>query len=132
MESLHYSNRESTYTIHCAFPSNFITDSFIEEQIKKPELTKRLEGTLGPISSLQNRFPSATKIALIIIDGVKRGDFAICDSSFESNVFWANMVGMSPKRGWGIVDSILGVLGGCFLGPVTRWYFDSLCKEDGK
>lgn len=132
MEVLRYSNSAVTYKIHCAFPSNFISESFIEEQERKPALTKRIEGTTGAISELEKKFPSAEKMAGKILAGVQSGDFAVCDDSVESGLFWANMVGTSPKRGWGVVDSLYAFVVGLFVWPVLRRYFDSLCRADGE
>jgi len=89
MEALRYSGPASTYTIHCAFPSNFLTRSFFQEQGKKPEVTKRIEGTTGSVAELEKKFPSAQKVAGQIIEGVTRGDFALCDDSMESALFFA-------------------------------------------
>ncbi|KOS39072.1 hypothetical protein ACN38_g10099 [Penicillium nordicum] len=44
-EVLRYNTPAVNYKVHCAFPANFVTPSFIEEQKYKPELTKRIEGT---------------------------------------------------------------------------------------
>ena len=131
MEALRFSGPASTYTIHCAFPSNFISPAFLEEQKSKPELTKRMEGTTGSMTELEQRFPSAEKIARGIIAGGERGDFAICDDSMESGVLFANMIGPSPKRGLGLIDSLLATVVGLFVWPVLRRRWDSMCKQDG-
>ncbi|KAL9119243.1 MAG: hypothetical protein Q9187_004203 [Circinaria calcarea] len=130
METLRLSSPASTYTIHCAFPSNFITTAFLEEQISKPELTKRIEGTTGTRAELEQRYPSAEQVAQGIIAGVARGDFAICDDSMESGLLFANMIGPSPKRGRGVVDSLLAIVMGLFIWPFLRSRWDKMCKRD--
>lgn len=119
MEALRLSGPASTYTIHCAFPSNFISPAFVEEQKLKPALTKRMEGTMGSIAELERRFPFAEKVAQKIIAGVERGDFVLCDDSMES------------KRGLGVRDSFLAIVVGLFVWPVFRRRWDKMCKEDG-
>lgn len=131
MEALRLSSPATTYTIHCAFPSTFISPAFIEEQKSKPELTKEMEGTMGSMAELEQRFPSAEKVARGIIAGVERGDFALCDDSMESGLLFANMIGPSPKRGYGVIDSVLATIIGLFVWPVIRWRWDKMCKEDG-
>ena len=130
MEALRLSNSGTTYTIHCAFPSTFITPGFIAEQKLKPELTKRMEGTTGSIAELEQRYPSAEKVARGIIAGVERGDFALCDDSMESGLLFANMIGPSPKRGLGVIDSVLATTVGLFVWPVFRRRWDKMCKDD--
>ncbi|CAG8955554.1 hypothetical protein HYFRA_00009508 [Hymenoscyphus fraxineus] len=130
MEALRYSSQVSTYTIHCAFPSNFITESFFEEQKRKPKITKEIEGTLGTVLELRKKFPSAEKVAQQIIKGVSRGEFALCDDSLEGAMFFANMVGPSPKRGLGIVDSIFAILVGFFVWPNLRRIWERKLKRE--
>ena len=131
MEALRLSGPASTYTIHCAFPSNFISPAFLEEQKSKPELTKRIEGTTGSTAELERRFPSAEKVAKGIIAGVARGDFALCDDSVESSLLFANMIGPSPKRRLGVRDSLLATVVGLLVWPVLRRRWDKMCKDDG-
>ena len=131
MEALRLSGPASKYKIHCAFPSNFISPAFLEEQESKPELTKRIEGTTGSTAELERRFPSAEKVARGIIAGVARGDFALCDDSMESRLLFANMIGPSPKRRLGIRDSLLATVVGLFVWPALRRRWDKMCKGDG-
>lgn len=131
MEALRYSCSASTYTVHSAFPSNFITDTFLQEQEKKPLLTKRIEGTTGSVEELQKKYPSAEKVAAQIVAAVARGDFVICEDSFDSVLLFSNMIGPSPKRGLGIVDSFLAILVGLIVWPIVRRRWDALCRQDG-
>ncbi|KAF2838261.1 putative short chain dehydrogenase/ reductase [Patellaria atrata CBS 101060] len=130
MEVLRHPDKVSTYTVHCAFPSTFITEAFVEEQKMKPELTKRIEGTLAPIEELEKQYPSATRVAEGIIAGVSRGDFAICDDSPDTSYLFASMIGPSPKRGLGVVDTFLAAYAGWFITPRWRRGWEKMCKRE--
>lgn len=129
MEALRYSTPEVTYHIQCAFPANFISDSFIEEQNCKPQLTKDIEETAADISELRKKLPSAKKVADYIVAKIHSGDFAICDST-GSALLWANMIGPSPKRGLGILDTMMAFLVGLIVWPLLRRQWDAKCKKD--
>jgi 3-dehydrosphinganine reductase len=131
MEALLYSTPMSRYTVQCAFPSNIYTEAFFEEQKNKPELTKKLEGTAGDTAALQKKLPTAQKVANYIVSKGDSTDFAICDST-DSSFLFANMVGPSPKRGLGIVDSFLAVVVQLIVWPLQRRQWDSMCVKDGK
>lgn len=129
MEALVYSTPTLKYSIHCAFPSTFTSDAFFEEQTYKPLLTKQIEGTIGSSEEMMKKHPSAKKMADIVLAGVAKGDFAICDESVESPLLFANMVGVSPKRGFGIYDTFIGVIM-AFAWPLFgRPYWDGLCRK---
>lgn len=130
MEVLRLSGPISNYTIHCAFPANFISPAFLEEQKVKPLLTKRMEGTTGSIADMEKRLPSSRQIARGIIAGVEKGDFAICSDSVGAACLFANMTGPSPKRGLGIVDSILAPIVGLIVWPMLRRWWDEMCRRD--
>lgn len=130
LEATRYSGPISTYTIQCIFANNFITPNFLHEQKSKPELTKRIEGTTGSLSELEKRYPYPEKIAPAIVAAVAKGDFAIMDTQMDTELVWANGVGISPKRGWGIVDSVLGVLMGIFIFPFYRRWWERMCRGD--
>lgn len=132
MEVLRYNNPSINlrYNIHIAFPSNIDTDAFFEEQKKKPQLTKEMEGTAIDPVELRKKLPSAEKVASSIIAGVARGDFALLCDSLESTLLWANMIGPSPKRGFGILDTILAILVGLIAWPIQRRQWDAMCRKD--
>jgi len=96
----------------------------------KPQLTKEIEGTTAPIEELKKRFPSAETVAKQIIVQVGKGEFAIAEDSYESSLLFANMVGPSPKRGWGIFDSFFAVILGLFVWPILRRRFDAMASRD--
>lgn len=134
MEVLRYNCPESTYTIHCAFPADFMSPGFALEQRTKTPLNKKLQG-ISPgtdISQLEARYPSSERIASLVIAAVDHGDFTICPASFASSALFCNMIGPSPKRGWGIMDSLVSVLTGWFVWPILRRRWEALCREDGE
>ncbi|KAI4619196.1 uncharacterized protein J4E87_007784 [Alternaria ethzedia] len=109
MEVMRYSGPKSTYAVQCIFAHNFITPTFLQEQKTKPELTKRIEGTSGELHELEKQFPYAAKIAPEIVANVASGDYAVCDGRFDPQLLWANAMGASPRRGWGIVDTLMAM-----------------------
>lgn len=132
MEVLRYNSPASTYTIHCAFPADFVSPGFILEQKTKTPLTKRIQGLDRPYEELEGRFPSSEKVASLTIAAVDRGEFIICEDSFAASALFTNMTGPSPKRGLGIVDSIMGLLVGWIVWPVLRRRWETMCREDGE
>ncbi|KAF2020601.1 short chain dehydrogenase [Aaosphaeria arxii CBS 175.79] len=131
MEALYYSNPGTKYTIQCAFPSNIMTDAFIEEQKNKPQLTKEMEETNKDLDELKKKLPSAAKVAQYIVSRLNSDDFAICDS-LASELLWSNMIGPSPKRGLGVADSILSFLVGTAIWPFQRRRWDKMCVQAGQ
>jgi 3-dehydrosphinganine reductase len=126
---MRYSSPTSTYSVHCVFPSNITSPQFLAEQSLKPDLTKRREGTNEPIDELAKKVLTA-KVAEGIIRAVERGDFALCDDSLESSLLFANMIRSFPKRGLGVVDSVLSIVIGLFVWPVVRRRWESMCRQD--
>lgn len=132
MEVLRYNCPASTYTIHCSFPADFVSPGFALEQKTKTPLTKRIQGLDCPFEELVKRFPSSEKVASLTIAAVNRGDFIICEDSFSASALFTNMNGPSPKRGLGIVDSLLGLLMGWVVWPVLRRRWEGMCRQDGE
>jgi hypothetical protein len=62
-------------------PSKHQDRRLLEKQKNKRELTKRMEGTECQALELQNKLPSARKVADHIVRNAERTDFAIYDSS---------------------------------------------------
>ncbi|KAL1606526.1 hypothetical protein SLS60_003931 [Paraconiothyrium brasiliense] len=129
MEIMRYSSTTSTYAVHCAFHSNFMSPQFLAEQSLKPALTKQIEGTTAPIDELASKVPTARKVAERIIQGTERGDFALCSDSLDASLLFANMIGPSPKRGFGLVDSALATVMGLFVWPIVRRRWETLCRR---
>lgn len=129
MEALVYSSPARTYSIHSAFPSTFISDAFFQEQKGKPSLTMEIEGTVGTDEDMIKKHPSAEKMADIILSALANGDFAICDKSVESPLLFANMVGVTPKRGWGIWDTIVSIVMAVAWPLFGQKMWDGLCRD---
>ncbi|KAI0193450.1 putative short chain dehydrogenase/ reductase [Astrocystis sublimbata] len=133
MEALRYSCPKSTYSIHCAFPADFVSPGFYLEQKTKTDLSKRIQGLEGKTAEdLQGQFPSSDEMASLILGAVDKGDFIICNDSLGASLLFTNMVGPSPKRGLGILDALSGVLVGWLVWPVLRRRWESWCRDDGE
>jgi 3-dehydrosphinganine reductase len=102
------------------------------EQKTKTSLTKRMQGTDLPLAMLEAKFPTSEKVASLIIAAVDRGDFIICEDSLAASVLFTNMLGPTPKRGWGISDAVLSVVTGWLVWPYLRWKWEGMTREDGK
>lgn len=75
LEVLRHNSARTTYTIHIAFPADFISPGFVLEQDTKPDLTKRIQGTnVATFAQLEEKFPSSEKVAQGIVARVDRGD----------------------------------------------------------
>ncbi|KAK8115466.1 hypothetical protein PG984_011968, partial [Apiospora sp. TS-2023a] len=128
LEAIHYSNTLSQYSVHCAFPGDFVSPGFYLEQGTKPELTKRMQGLAGKsMAELAARYPSSEKVASLIVAAVQRGEFIICEDSLTSSLLFTSMVGPSPKRGWGLLTHWWGVLVNWVVWPVLRRKWETLC-----
>jgi 3-dehydrosphinganine reductase len=102
LEVLLYKEQQ-TIQVHCSYPNTILGDSFTEEQEKKPELCKVLEGSEDPQSGLT---PEA--VAKGIIAGVDRGDHCIT-FDFETHLLLNNMRGPSVPNTF-IWDWLLGFI----------------------
>ncbi|EAS30222.3 oxidoreductase [Coccidioides immitis RS] len=122
----------STYSIHIAFPGDFVSPGFMKEQQTKVALNKTIQGLNHPIEQLKAKFPSSDKVASLIIHAVDRGDFIICEDSMAASVLFANMQGPSPKRGWGVFDALLSPVMNLFVMPYLRWKWEGLTRKDGE
>jgi 3-dehydrosphinganine reductase len=131
LEVLRHDTAESHYSIHCAFPGDFVSPGFMKEQETKVHLNKTIQGLHQPIEKLVAKFPSSEKVASMIIKAVDRGDF-IVTYSLEQHALFANMMGASPKRGWGIVDTLLQPLMSWFVMPYFRRKWECITKKDGE
>lgn len=132
MEVLRYNCSKSLYSIHCAFPADFVSPGFLLEHNTKTPLTKRMQGVDKPVLELQAKFPSSEKVASQIIAAVDKGEFIICEDSFVASLLFTSMIGPSPKRGWGIVDGLLSPIIGWFVWPILRWRWEAMTRQDGK
>ena len=129
---LRYCNSKSTYSIHCAFPADFLSPGFKLEQETKTPLTKRIQGTNLAVAELEAKFPSSENVAALIIAAVDKGDFIICEDSLAASALFTTMIGLSPKRGWGIFDSLLSVMMGWLVMPFFRRKWEGMSREDSE
>lgn len=114
-----------------AFPGDFVSPGFIKEQQTKVHLNKTIQGLHHPLEELTAKFPTSEKVASMIIKAADRGDFAIT-YSLEQHALFANMMGASPKRGLGIVDTLLAPLMSWIIMPYFRWRWESITRHDGE
>jgi 3-dehydrosphinganine reductase len=132
LEMVRYSCAASTYSVHIAFPGDFVSPGFYQEQQTKTALTKRMQGLEGTLDELVARYPSSEQVALGIMDAVNKGEFIICKDSTSASLLFTGMQGPSPKRGFGVFDSVMGVIVGWFVWPLLRRRWDHMCREDGR
>lgn len=132
METLRYCSALSTYSVHIAFPADFVSPGFVEEQKTKTPLTKRIQGTDRSLAELERKFPSSEKVASLVITAVDRGDYIICEDSWAASVLFAGMTGPSPKRGMGIMDAILSPVVTWIVWPYLRWKWEAMTRKDGE
>ena len=88
-----------------------------------------MEGTNKSTQELEKQLPSADEVAQGVITGVEKGDFAICNDSKEGGLLFANMLGPSPKRGIGIVDSIACMATNLVLWPALKRHWEKMIKR---
>jgi 3-dehydrosphinganine reductase len=130
MELLRYSSPSCTYSIHCAFPADFVSPGFYLEQDTKPALTKRIQGTNHTIAELEAKYPSSAKVASQIIEAAEKGDFIICEDSVAASLLFTAMSGPSPRRGWGILDFFTGLFIGGIVWPWLRKQWEAEIRKD--
>ncbi|KAI0104842.1 putative short chain dehydrogenase/ reductase [Nemania sp. FL0031] len=131
LEFLRYSCPSSTYSVHCAFPGDFVSPGFYLEQHTKTPLTKRMQGTNITKEKLEAKYPSSDEVASLVVTAVDKGEFIICSDSMAASALFTNMIGPSPKRGLGILDSVMSLLVGWFVWPIIRRRWEAMCQEDG-
>ncbi|KAG5913305.1 hypothetical protein E4U53_004913 [Claviceps sorghi] len=131
LELLRHNSADSHYSVHVAFPGDFVSPGFIKEQQTKVHLNKTIQGLHHPLEKLVAKFPSSEAVAAMIIQAVDRGDFAVT-YSLEQRALFANMLGPSPKRGWGLLDAALAPLMSWFIMPYLRRRWEGLARRDGE
>ncbi|SMY28579.1 unnamed protein product [Zymoseptoria tritici ST99CH_1A5] len=122
---------QSQYSMHCAFPADFVSPGFIEEQKTKTLLTKQMQGLDKPLAELMTSFPSSEKVATLVIAAVDRGDFIICEDSLSASALFTAMSGPSPKRGLGIADGLLSIIVNWIAWPYLRRKWQGMTKRSG-
>lgn len=114
---------EQDIRVHCSFPGTIYTDSFYQEQERKPALCKQLEGSEDPSTGL-----SAAAVADITLAGLKKGNFFIT-MDLDTAVLLNNMRGPSP-RDMPVWDWLLGFVGS-LVWPFYRRTFDQKTIKHG-
>ncbi|KAG5926957.1 putative secondary metabolism biosynthetic enzyme [Claviceps africana] len=131
LEVLRHNFAGSHYSIHVAFPGDFVSPGFLKEQQTKVHLNKTIQGLHHPLEKLIAKFPSSEAVAAMMIKAVDRGDFAVT-YSLEQHALFANMPGPSPKRGWGVLDALLAPLMSWVIMPYMRRQWEGLARRDGE
>ena len=95
--------KQQAIQVHCSYPGTFWTQALVDEQKKKPELCKVLEGSNDPQDGMT---PEA--VAAGIIAGVKRGEVCIT-LDFQTQLLLNNMRGPSVPNKF-IWEWVLGFI----------------------
>lgn len=101
-------------------PGSMDTEGYAIEESIKPALVKRIEGPSAAIS--------AQDAADIVFRQLENGE----DTVYTDTVSWvlgSMMLGTSPRWGFGILQSLVGILLVLF-GPVVRWFIDRDVMRD--
>lgn len=88
------------YRVSCVYPGNFDSEGFAEEQMTKPEITKKIEGPSEAISSLA--------CCDIILDKLSKG----YDSIYTDFIGWvlaSSVLGVNP-RCWGFFQVLVSFI----------------------
>jgi len=109
--------------VHCSFPGTIYTDSFYREQQHKPELCKRMEGSIDNAGGADGK-----QVAYRILRGIDRGQFFVT-TDFQTQLLLNNMRGPSPRNS-PLLDWILGVVIS-LIWPLFRLHFDNMVRQEG-
>jgi len=104
-ELLFYGDKDA-YQVHCLFSGILLTDSFVQEQQNKAELTKIMEKSNAPLEELRKRTESVTSVAQKCVSGLEAGEF-FTTVNFEGQLLLNNMRGPSPRH-HGMYDVVIG------------------------
>jgi 3-dehydrosphinganine reductase len=97
--------------VHVYYVSTINTPGFEQENVKKPQVTKILEGVEMSDASAESR-------ASVLIKGIERGDFAIT-SDFMTNIIYSMGKGMSLPNSPLILNSLIGL-----ISPFIPWIWN--------
>lgn len=75
--------------------------------------------------------PSSRIIAHGVIAGVEKGNLQIRNDSLGATCLFAKVTVPSPRRGLGILDSVLTPIVGLIVWPMLRRRWDMMCRQDG-
>jgi 3-dehydrosphinganine reductase len=131
LEVMRHTGPRSKYVVQCVFPHNFLTPTFLLEQDSKPALTKYIEATDGVThEELAKQIPSAGTVARELLIESASNDFAVLERRWVPQLLWGMMVGTSPRRGWGFIDMLLGLLASLLIWPINRYDIERKCMGD--
>ncbi|PKY07644.1 NAD(P)-binding protein [Aspergillus campestris IBT 28561] len=104
-----------TFRVHCAFPANFLGESFLRAHPTKPRLTKLLEGTDVPPQRLSDNVPASREVARAIVRALEAGKTYITVDR-RTELMLNHMRGPSP-RFWTLYDLLMGwlAIGMCWV-----------------
>ncbi|CDK24285.1 unnamed protein product [Kuraishia capsulata CBS 1993] len=108
--------------VECAFPGNFMSEGFVEEEKTKPEITKQIEGPSEAIS--------ADKCAEIIFRAIDKGyDYITTDTpGYLLSTF---VLGNSPRQFWvfqviiAFFVSLFAPIANVFVNRMIKKYFET-------
>lgn len=115
--------KEQSIQVHCSYPGTITTETLVDEQERKPELCKVLEGSNDPKKQMT---PEA--VATGILAGVERGEFFIT-LDFETQLLLNNMRGPSLPNTY-IWDWIIGFIAS-LVWPFVRRSWDRTTVQYG-
>jgi 3-dehydrosphinganine reductase len=120
---------EDAFKVHCTFPGNFLSDSLISEQARKPKLLKMMDGTDCPEDELRKKVTSSRAVAKKIIRGLEVGKMYIT-VDFGGQILFNNMRGPSPRY-HSFLDFCIGLI------AVVAWWwvrldFDRKTRKYGR
>jgi len=92
-----------------------LTDSFVQEQQNKAELTKIMEKSNAPLEELRKRTESVMSVAQKCVSGLEAEEF-FTTVDFEGQLLLNNMRGPSPRH-HGMYDVVIG-----WIATVVWWF----------
>lgn len=110
---------EHNVNVQHIMPGSMATPGFDHENLTKPSITTQIEGASAALPP--------DKVAEQVVRDLERGERTI----FTDTIGWvlgSTMMGTSPRAGWGILESIVGVLLAIF-GRVVAWSINNDIKK---
>ena len=112
-------------SVHLMFPGTILSPGYEEEQKRKPQITKDIEGA--------DEGQTCEQIAKKLLIGVERGDgFITSDIIGELARCYASGMGPKSSKWWGlgqVVDVVAGAAGAIVF-PVWKWIVDRDIQKD--
>ncbi|EGW33950.1 uncharacterized protein SPAPADRAFT_59342 [Spathaspora passalidarum NRRL Y-27907] len=99
------------YRVSCIFPGNFQSEGYEQEQLTKPEITKKIEGSSHAIPG--------EECADLIIDQLSKG-YDTVTTDFIGWLLGCSVLGVLPRQ-WGFFQIIVSFLFSIFA-PLANWF----------